>query len=199
MNNSDITVTDLQDDIIGPNLFEECGEQVSKGRKNDDCMSHLAIYNSSFIQVFESFLRRENDLVENDIRLVLDEYNPSFNTYQLKPGFYTFKEFSEAPFNNLQAEYELINNSVDFDFYEITTKSILVVRWCIIAIRYVEKPFCSTIMGFNPYWKFKHYREYISQKIVSSSTTNKNIWFVMILIDLWWAVLDNQYFYCCFR
>ena len=36
-------------------------------------MRILAIYNSSKFQDFESFLRTEVDLVEDDIRLVLDE------------------------------------------------------------------------------------------------------------------------------
>ena len=41
-------------------------------------MRILAIYNSSVFQDFDSFLRTEIDLVEDDIKLVLDEYNSSF-------------------------------------------------------------------------------------------------------------------------
>ena len=36
-------------------------------------MNILAVYDDSIIQNFESFLRTEVDLVEDDIRLVLDE------------------------------------------------------------------------------------------------------------------------------
>ena len=41
-------------------------------------MATLAGYTSSRFQDFESFLRAEVDLVEDDIRLVLDEHNSSF-------------------------------------------------------------------------------------------------------------------------
>ena len=71
---SDITATDLQDEIVGP-IIEEYKKQVSKRMKDGGYMNILADYNSSIFQDFESFLRTEPDLVEDDIRLVLDEYN----------------------------------------------------------------------------------------------------------------------------
>ena len=142
--------------------------------KTDEYMRLLAIYISSKIQDFESFLGTETELVEDDIRLVLDEYNSSFITYQLEPGFYTFRYLSEAPFNILQPEFELLNNSVEFEFDDITMKSKLVVISGIKAIRFDEKSFFNTILGFNPYWNYKDYNEYISQKIVHLSTTKKN-------------------------
>ena len=37
-----------------------------------------------------------------------------------------------------------------------------------------EKLFFSNVLGFTPGWGYKHYNEYISQKIVNLSTTNKN-------------------------
>ena len=43
----------------------------------------------------------------------------------------------------------------------------------IIAIKFDEKSFFSTILGFNPHWDYKHYNEYISQKIVNLSSTNR--------------------------
>ena len=44
---------------------------------------------------FERFLRIEVDLVEDDIKLVLDEYNSSFITYEISPGINTFKDISD--------------------------------------------------------------------------------------------------------
>ena len=41
--------------------------------KNDVYMRNLAFYNSSKFQDFECFLRTDVDLVEDDIRFVLDE------------------------------------------------------------------------------------------------------------------------------
>ena len=99
-------------------------------------MRILAIYISSIFQDFESFLRTEVDLVEDDIRLVLDENNSSFITYELKPGICTFKDHSEALFNILQPENELFNSSVDIKLDDITVKTKLVVRLGIIAMRF---------------------------------------------------------------
>ena len=53
---SDITATDLQDDIIGPIIIGEYNEQVTKRMKDDQYMNILAIYNISVFQDFESFL-----------------------------------------------------------------------------------------------------------------------------------------------
>ena len=53
-------------------------------------------------------------------------------------------------------------------------KTKLVERPGIKAKRFDEKSFFSTILGFKPYWNYKHYyNDYISQKIVNLSTTNK--------------------------
>ena len=72
--------------------------------KDEKYMNILAIYNSSTIQDFESFLGIEIDLVEDDIRLVFDEYNSSFITYELEPGIFSFKDHSGALFKILQPE-----------------------------------------------------------------------------------------------
>ena len=49
----------------------------------------------------------------------------------------------------------------------------MVVKSGIIAIRFDEKSFFSTVLGFTPGWDYKHYNEYTSQKIVSLGCTNK--------------------------
>ena len=127
MNISDITATDSQNDLIGPHIIKEYRGKVSKGRKTDECMRTLAIYNSSIFQEFEIFLRTKVDLVENGIRLVLDKGNSRFLIYNLEPGLYTFKDICEDHFNILQPEYELFNNSADIEFDDITMNSKLVV------------------------------------------------------------------------
>ena len=67
---SKITGTDLQGDIMGP--FKQ------KSTKNDKYMDILAGCTSSVFQDFKSFLKTEVDLVEDDIRLGLDEYISGF-------------------------------------------------------------------------------------------------------------------------
>ena len=169
----DITAEDLQDDIIGPIIIEEYEEQVTKRMNDEQYMNILAFYTSSVFQDFESFLRTQIDLVEDDIKLVLDEYNSNFITYELEPGIYTFKDISEALFNIIQFEYPGPSNVIDIEYDDITMKTKLDVKAGIIAIRFDEKSFFSTILGFTSGWDYKHYNKYISQKIVNLSNTNK--------------------------
>ena len=169
----DITAEDLQDDIIGPIIIKEYEEQVTKRMNDEQYMDILAFYTRSVFQDFESFLRTQIDLVEDDIKLVLDEYKSNFITYELEPGIYNFKDISEALFNILQSEYLVPSNTIVIEYDDIKMKTKLEVEGGIIAIRFDEKSFFSTILGFTAGWDYKHYNKYISQKIVNLGSTNK--------------------------
>ena len=169
----DITAADLQDDIIGPIIVEEYKEQVTKRMNDEQYMNILAIYTRSVFQDFESFLRTQIDLVEDDIKLVLDEYNSNFVTYELVPGIYRYRDMAEALYYILESEYPSSGSEILIRLDDITRKTKLVVRSGIIAIRFDEKSFFSTILGFTPGWDYKHYNQYLSQKIVNLSNTNK--------------------------
>ena len=80
-------------------------------------------------------------MVEDDVRLVLDEYKSRFITYETSPGFYNFRDNSKALLRFLQSEYQGYHNAVDIEFDDITIKTKLVVRSGIIVIRFVEKSF----------------------------------------------------------
>ena len=160
-------------DITAPNIIEAYRKQVAKRMKDGHYMNILARYTSSVIQDFESFLRTKIDLVEDDIKLVLDENNSSFVTYELDSGVYTYKDLSIALFNILQHEYASSNSEILIRLDGITRKTKLVVRPGIIAIRFDEKSFFSTFLGFNHGWVYKHYNQYISEKIVNLSNMNK--------------------------
>ena len=124
------------------------------------------------MQIFETHLRTEVHLVEDAIRLVLDENNSSFIIHKLQPSNYTFKDISEVLFNIFQAEYLGPSNVIDIEFDDLTMKTNLVVRDGIIAIRFDEKSFFSTVLGFNYGWDYKNYSEDISQETVNLSSTN---------------------------
>ena len=91
----------------------------------------------------------------------------------MKPGNYTFKDLSEALFNIIQPEYPGPSNVIDIEIDGITRKNKLVVRPGKIALRFDEQSFFSTILGFQPHWDYKHYNQYVSQKLVNLSSTNK--------------------------
>ena len=149
MDISDITAVDLQDDLIAPNINEEYKEQVSKRMKHEQYMNTLSIYTSSVFQDFESFLRIQNDVIEDNFKLVLDEYNSSFITYELEPGIYSYREISEALFNILQLEYPSSDSKILTRLDDITRKTKLVVGSGILAIRFDEKSLFSTNLGFT--------------------------------------------------
>ena len=145
-------------------------------------MNSLAGFIRSIIQDFESYLRTEVDLVEDDIRLVLDDSNSCFITYELEPGIFTFKDLPESVFNILQPEYEASSHVITIEFDDVTIKTKLVVRDGVSAIRFDEKPFFSSRLGFNHGWDNKHYNESISQKKLNLGSTSKLHWKCDIII-----------------
>ena len=90
-------------------------------------------------------------MVEDDIKLDLDEYNSSFTTYELELAIHTFKDISEALFNILQIGYPRPINANDIELDDNTRKTKLVVRNGIIAIRFDEKSFFQ----FYPWFYFR--------------------------------------------
>ena len=173
MDISDVTDEDLQDDIIAPIIIEEYKKQVTKRMEDGGYMNILARYTNSVFQDFERFLRTQIDLVEDDVRVVLEEYNSNFITYELTPGIYSYRDISEALFYILQTEYLQSNSEILIRLDEITRKIKLVVRSGIIAIMFDEKSVFTTILGFKPGWDYKHFNQYLSQKIVNLKSTNK--------------------------
>ena len=170
---SGITDEDLQDDIIAPIIIKEYEEQVAKRMEDGGYMNILSRYTHSVFQDFESFLRTQIDLVEDDIKLVLDEYNSNFNTYELTPGIYRFKDISEGLYNILQSQYPGPANVIDIEYDDITKKTKLFARYGIMALRFDEISFFYTILGFTSNWDYKSYNEYTSQKVVNLGDTNK--------------------------
>ena len=96
--------------------------------KKDNQMDVSGFYIMSMFQDCESYLRTKIDLIEDGIRLVLEEYNSDFIIDELEPGIYTFKDLSEAVFGILQPEYELFNISIDIEVDDINKKNKLVCK-----------------------------------------------------------------------
>ena len=86
-------------------------------------MNNLSGYPSSVFQDFENNLRTEIDLVEDDVKLVLDKYASSFITYELQQGIFTFKDNFEALYKSLQPEYPASSSEIAIENDDITTKT----------------------------------------------------------------------------
>ena len=101
------TATELPADSIGLLNIEKNREQVTERMGDEGFMRILAVYVTSVFQDFESLLRTEIHLAEDDIGLVLDECTSSFTTRELEPGIYTFKNLSKLflTFFNLNMNY----------------------------------------------------------------------------------------------
>ena len=111
-------------------------------------MNILACYHSSVYQDSKVYLRSEIDLVEVDIRLVLDDNISSFIIYEIQPGIYNFKDLSVSVFNLLQPDNPESNSEIVFGFFDTTRKTKLFVRFGNIVIRFDGKSFFSTVLGF---------------------------------------------------
>ena len=103
-------------------------------------------------------------MVEDNIRLVLNEYNSKFITSETSPGIYFFKDLTDVVSGDLKSGLET-SHSIEIEYDDISVKTKLVVRSGIIAIRFDETSFLSTILGFTPHWDYKHYNENIGQKL----------------------------------
>ena len=152
-----IRAADLQDEKVGLIIIDEQRELVTKRMEDGIYMNIFAGYHSSVFQDFDNYSRTEIDLIEDDIRLVLDEQKSSFITYELQPDIYIFEFLSETLYNTLQPEYPEPSSEIVIEFDDITRNNKLVVRSGIKAIRFDEKSFHSTVLGFTPGLDYKHY------------------------------------------
>ena len=57
----------------------------------------------------ESYLRFLTGLNEDDIQLILEQYNSKFKTYKISPAVYTFKDLSEVLSRSFKTEFEIRN------------------------------------------------------------------------------------------
>ena len=127
---------------MAPIINEEYKEQVTKRMKDVGFMNIVAGYVSSVFQDFESYLRTEVDLVEDDIYLVLEECNSSFLLMKYNQVF-TLLKIIRKPFltfsnSNIQ---DLVTQLLLIEYDDITMKTELVVKNGIKSIRFDEKSF----------------------------------------------------------
>ena len=136
-------------------------------------------YASSPFRDFESYLRIIVGLEEDDLRLILKQYNAIFVIYELDPGIYTIEGLQEAVYllgdheRTLQIEYDDLNKK---------TKLVLIRFGSTFGtLSFDKKSFFHFLSGFTPYWDFKPTKAihadspsvYTSDKILNLNIINE--------------------------
>ena len=145
-----ITDSHLEDETLAPRLAETYRKLKSDKSSHDGYIILLMGFARSPFRGFESHLRIVIGLEEDNIQLILKQYNEKFITYELDPGNYTIEDLQKAvyPFGDhegtLQIKYDDLNQKVKL----ILTR----FRSTFGTLRFDKKTFFHTLLGFEPYW-----------------------------------------------
>ena len=153
LNIPNITDDHLEDEILAPRTAETYWKLRSDKSKHDGYTILLTGYANSSFRDFESYLWIIIGLEEDDIQLILKQYNEKFVTYELDPGNYTIEDFKKAVYplgdheRTLEIEYDDSNKKV----------KLVLTRFgdTFGTLRFDKKSFFHTIFGFVPYWDYK--------------------------------------------
>ena len=149
------TITDdhLDDKATADRIAETYRNLRSDKSSHDGYTILLMGYARSPFRDFESYLRIVIGLEEENIRLILKQYNEKFITYELDPGNYTIEDLKKAVYplgdheGTLQIEYDHTNKKV----------KLILTRFgkTFGTLRFDKKSFFHTLLGFIPYWDYK--------------------------------------------
>ena len=116
---------------------------------------------------FESYLRVFSLLDENDIQLILKQYNSKFTTYKFPPGAFTFNDLSDVPSRGFQNELELRilqpnlkhdkSDSIITENDNVTLITKLILRPDIKVMRIDKNSYFNTVLSFSPIWDYKSF------------------------------------------
>ena len=96
LNIPNITDDHLEDDTLGPLIAKTYWDLKSDKTSHDGYIILLLGYARSAFRDFESYLRIAIGLEEDNIHLILKQYNEKFVTYELEPGNYSIKDIQKA-------------------------------------------------------------------------------------------------------
>ena len=163
---SEISPEGLEYEIYGPDIIK-IYEKLSIGKIQTDGYYTLFLrYARSTFRHFESYLRILIGLNEDDIQLLLKQYNSKFITHKISPGNCTFEDLSEVLSRSFRKLFEITDQirpnhkydksgSINIDIDNMTLISKLVSRYEVYALRFDEKSFFNKILGFSQYWDYQ--------------------------------------------
>ena len=189
LNIPNITDDHLEDETLAPRIAETYWKLRSDKSNHDGYTILLTGYAESSFRDFESYLRITIGLEEDNIQLILKQYNENFVSYELDPGNYTIEDIQKAvyPLGNhdgsLKIEYDDLNKNV----------KLILTRFgsTFETLRFDEKSFFHTLLGFAPYWDYKPTNAffadapgvYTSDKIILNLNTINKIHLKCDIID----------------
>ena len=102
---------------------------------------------------FECYLRIVIGLDEDDLKLILKQYNEKYFTYELDHGKYSIEDLQEAVYPI--GDHEGIHQT-EYDDLNKKTKLILTRFGSTFGtLRFDEKLIFHTLLGFTPHWDYK--------------------------------------------
>ena len=148
-----ITDDHLEDKATADIIAETYQKLRSDKSSHDGYLIILMGYARSPFRDFASYLRMVVGLEEDDIRLILKQYNEKFTTYELEPGNYSIEDIQNSVYplgdheGTLQIEYDDLDNKV----------KLILTRFgeSFGTLGFDEKSFFHTLFGFTPYWDYK--------------------------------------------
>ena len=170
-----ITNEHLDEEVLGPRIIDEYIKLSTEKKTTDGYMILLLGYARSLFRDFESYLTIVVGLHQEDIQLILKEYNSHSITHELTPRFYTIQDISDA-IQTFSGHMEIIQ--IEYDDISMKTKFILKYfggqKMIVLGtLRFDERSFFHILLGFTPYWDYKPPGVYTSDKILNLSTVNK--------------------------
>ena len=180
LNIPEITDDHLEDETLAPRIIETYRKLRLDKSSHDGYIILLTGYANSSFRDFESYLRIFVGLEEDNIQLILKQYNEKFVTYELDPGNYTIEDLQKAVYplgdheGTLQIGYDDLNKKVKLDLTRF--------GGTFGTLRFDEKSFFHTLLGFTPYLDYKP-GVYTSNKIILKLNTINKIHLKCDIID----------------
>ena len=115
LNIPNITVDQLDDETLGPRIIKTYWKLRSDKSSHDGYIIFLMGYARSPFRDFEMYPRIVVGLDEDDIQLILKQYNANFISYEIDPGNYAIEDLQKAVYplgdhkGALQIEFDDIN------------------------------------------------------------------------------------------
>ena len=189
LNISNITEDHLEDETLAPRIAETYQKLRSDKSKHDGYTILLTGYANSSFRDFESYLRIKIGSEEDDIQLILKQYNEKFVSYELDPGNYTIEDIQKAvyPLGDHEGTLKIENDDLNKKVKLILTR----FGEAFETLRFDKNSFLHTLLGFTPYWDYKPTNDihadapgvYTSDKVILNLNTINKIHLKCDIID----------------